>query len=250
MKKIRKLFRVYFDPIYGFLITAEIASFIIFLFYLKFSDEKLSWQLTVEGSLIFLSAFSGILIPILISRNWDKEKDRATLAFTLSLIWTELRINRYLLKDVIGNYKFEGLLTVTPISKMVDLVYHKHKATNSIIRELKNESFIASQSSRAISTFDSDELLNSIMQAYENTIYTQGKILSVTEELAMKYALEEIKTNSLNQAEIVIVMKQVVDAIQKMPAELEFTLKKVDEAVAFIEARLKGMGVNMEEIER
>lgn len=107
--KFDKFLRVWYGPILILIVFIAFGIYTIQIYLNIGGSSDEARKLAAEAAITLLATFVGIFVPLQLNRNWDSEKDRRTLAFTLGLFWHELLYNEYLLKEILGNLKIEQL---------------------------------------------------------------------------------------------------------------------------------------------
>lgn len=242
-KKIEKLFRIYFWP---FIITVLAVEVGIGVFGYYFYPPKILKQetlLQVEAIVIVIATFTGIIIPLQIARNQKKEDDRRVLAFSLGLIWTELRKNRFVLEQIKVNYLFARLFVLSNFDDLINILLGKYRFVHKSTTELHDKSFVASQNSGAITTFDNDDAFNDVTQAYENLTNFRLASLLTLETLKMKKHLIKYSPEPITVSEESMFVEEIKHCLKNGYKELLFCQKVVDKAIASVDTRLNKMAI-------
>lgn len=243
MKKIGKFFRVYWWPLVIAVVALEIGSG-VFTYY--FSPPGILEQgdlLKVEAIITVLATFTGIFIPLQITRNQKKESDRRTLAFVLGLIWTELRKNGFILEQIKVNYKFNGLFVISDFKGLIKMILGKYKFVHVATNKLQDKSFVSSQNSGAINTFDNDDVFNNVTQAYENLTNFELASLLTLETLKMKDHLIKFSPEILTPNDESMFIGEVRECLKNGYKELLFCQKTIERAIEAVDKKLNEMGV-------
>lgn len=124
-RRLDKVFRLYWWPFIVFTSTFGIG-IVVFSYY--FYPSKILGQealLQVEAIIIILAAFTGIIIPLQITRNQKKERERRVMAFSMGMIWTELRKNKFVIEQVEVSYRFNRLFALTNFDDLIKILLGK-----------------------------------------------------------------------------------------------------------------------------
>lgn len=253
-----KLFRIYWWPLVTVVAIIEIGVGIIKYYFYHSNLIGQEPLLQVEAIVTFLATFAGIFVPLQITRNLKKEADRRTLAFTLGILWTELRNNKNVLKQIEKNYQFSKMLNeLQNFNDLIKMLLGKYQFIHVTTNELQDKSFVASQSSGAITTFDKDDVFNDVSIAYENLNIFIITSLITLEALRMKEYLIENSPDSLSPAEESLFVDEIESCLKRGYEELLFCLRMTDKAISSVDTRLNELGVvsskeirNLESIEK
>lgn len=221
--------------IYGWPIIIYLAIFLflelLIVFYFNITVDGIKTKdLFFSAIVTLLTTSSGIFVPLLINRNWQKSDDRRTLGFSLGLVWHELLYNDYVLKEIEGNLDLDEIYSFTGITFPPALHSYKARVDTLILigNILHSDSFNASQNSGAIKTYNDDELFTSVIEAHQSIKdvilsmhLLQGNatknsfVLSKTGTIAFDKVSED-KIKELIRKDIENTKKKTISAISKV----------------------------------
>lgn len=112
-----------------------------------------------------------------------------------------------------------------------------------MISELHDKSFVASQSSGTITTFDSDDVFNDVTQAYENITNFRLASLITFESLKMKEYLIKHSPDPITTVEKTLFIEEIKTHLKNSYKELLFSQKMINQAIASVDSRLNEMAV-------
>lgn len=208
------------------------------------ADKGILINTSVDIFGTFTATFLGVYLSYYLVTAEERKKSIRKEKFVLSSIWIELRFNKFVLKQVEGNFKLDGLLKV----KTLRFLFDKFSNLYKISTEVKDGSYLAAQNSGFIAEIRNDDLFNVIQQGYGNCNFFKTQLL-------INHLDFQQKANVLSSLELATgdsqkLLEDVGDKIRSTEEELKIAAKAVEKAIDTIDKRLEKLGINTEFEER
>ncbi len=222
-------------------------------------DFNKGFELTIVAVITICSTFVGISIPLAredsnrkqdekVREEKEQKKDRRIRAFMLGLIWNELRVDLIYLKDIKKIYDFNRL-SPARLDTFLSGIWKQISGINNIIKNLKSDSFVASQNSGAVTRYDTDDLFNSVQSAYENINHFKFGVQVVVEDMSIKqYFLDKGYFRSISAIDEKNLRDTIKSNLDQREKELNKAIKIVSDAVDKLDKKLDSMNIKAEEV--
>lgn len=208
---------------------------------------------TDSGSLIntsvgvfgtFIATFLGVYLSYYLITAEERKRSIRKEKFVLSSIWDELRFNKFVLKQIEGNFELDKLLKI----KILRFLFDKFSNLYEISTKVKDGSYLAAQNSGFIAEIKSDDILNVIRQGYENCSFFQTQML--INSLDFQQKANVFSSLELAAGDSQKILRDVEDKIRSTGEELKIAAKAVEKAIDTIAKRLEKLGIKTEFEER
>lgn len=251
LNRTTKIIRVYFWPLLILIFLLELGVVVLVIQLGYFKDLDKSVTSLFESLLMLIATFTGILLPIIIARNLQREDDRRTLKFGLSSLWGEVRNNLHLLKQIRLNYSFTKIIEgIQDPLFLTEAIGQKISSLCAQDRLLSVDSYSSLTQSGSITTFDEDGYYNDINQAYENLFLFRSALLMMKENVEMKRYLFSQSHEPVNQHDTSLLVSEMIDQIAVCLRELENSILLNINASTSIEKKLSKLGIRAELVPR
>ena len=180
-----------------------------------FSNEEFI-KFTIEFAGAFTATFIGVFVSFHLSEMLDEAKeiknDERILDSNLKLIWSELDINKLVVKAIIDG--------IESLPQNITEYYECYKMLIKHSNSIKTGMFYGSVASGAMDEIaKKDDIFNALQQAYYNlNIGISGLIVS--QEMFKDYRKKDLQT--IHPTDLIILKELVVKESNKMKGVIEF----------------------------
>lgn len=251
MQKINNWIKLYYWVTLLTFVILTLSSLLLLWYFENFSNLENTINLAIQAILMLITTFAGIFLPIQIGRIQKKRDDKRALLFTLTFIWKELILNKHILEQININYTFREIITSIPIIKnKITTVVGKYDSIYNQAKKLTNESYIAGQNSVVINALDDDDNFNDILFAYENLNHFKLNSMMVYSDIKLKKYLVEQTFDPLTVDMEDKIIDDITKKLIKLYAELQYTIKMVDNSINSLDDYLKKHNIKSSLVER
>jgi len=248
MKKLRKLLRIYYWPIWLWVMIVLSGIFALVKYFDLTKDVNNTYLSALNGFITILSTSAGIFVPLWINRNWQKSDEEdiknRELKFALGSIWNELNKNKLILEHIRINFTFKRMLDqIIEFDELSIMAGSKLQTVERICDKLSDKYFLSALNSKTFSRIDNDETYNAIYQVYENISSLRLMIGVVCEDFKLKNDLIKFQKEKLPSVLEVQFRQLFRESLTKIWREILFNMKIINIALENVDSKLNSLNV-------
>lgn len=249
MKKLLKLLRIYYWPVWLWIMIVLLGVLSLIGYFELTKDINNTYLSGLNGLIVILTTSAGIFVPLLINKNWEKsdekEANNRELKFVLGSIWNELNKNKVIIEHMRMNFTFKGMLNqITDFDELIVMTWSKLQTVEKICDKLSNNYFLAALNSKTFIRIDSDETYNAIFQVYENISSLKLMLSVACEDFKLKNDLIKFQNEKLSPVLENQFRQLFIESLTKIWREILFNKKIINLALENIDNKLTSLNVN------
>lgn len=235
-KNLLKIIRVYGVPAIIFLLLLEVIAAAIGYHYDRTQDIAHTNLLVSSALIVLCATFAGIYVPTAIAANKERERSHKTVRHMLGLVRMELYANKYVIDQINNNFTFAQIIDIDPFDRFLNLTLKKIEAINAFTSKFLKDAFVASQTSPAVTAYDSDDLSLMVHKAYDDLQYLEVQIEALLVDLRLKKYITEGDLEDIGTPDEVFPQwkSEVQDRIELISQGATSTGLQIDRAIEIL----------------